>query len=156
MSDAPNIKLKRCKGADAMETIKIFNPANLRPLLCEMLKTSNHDKIAKLGGVAYGTVQRWDKVPDIDYQGGLQDNLYRIFGAALFTHGLNIEKFRARLEEECKKHGGQRLAAIQFGVGRTTFNSWRQRHSTPLMSAHQHIYDKYGISVFKRMKDNAK
>ena len=135
-----------------METIRIFSHFTLKDLLRARLKTNTYMEISDLGGVSFSTVRRWDTDAGTKFQGRLQYNLHKIFGDELFTHGLHMGKFCARQREDCKKYGCQRLAAENFGIGRTTFNAWMSGRIIPHMNYHQQIYDYYGEVVFERMK----
>ena len=137
---------------DPPPIVRLFDPARLKTLLLEDLKISTHQEIANRGGVCHNTVRRWEQVQKSEYQGALQDNLFQIFGPRLFTHGLDYTIFPETLTEYGKQYKSQRIAAENFGIGRTTYNTWRLGLSRPYMGYHRHIYNRFGIIVFKLME----
>ena len=135
------------------EKIRIFKPENLTIAVKKQTKDTSQYRIAKRSGFTPITISRWMDGKKTNCFGSSQERLHRYFGDSLFTHGLDIKKFRARMKQESIKHGSRKRAAEVFGVGYKCFCAWLACGCVPKMGFHQQIYAVYGSSVFKKMGD---
>ena len=157
LTDYQSLSEWRHREAHKMEKIRLFNPIRLRGLLHELVPHTiygeeTYAKLSEKVGFSHEILRDWRAGKCLRCKGTIQERLHRGFGDDLFTHGLDRYAFKKRLDSEYRAHGTQDRAAAALGVGYPTFVSWYWQRTEPLMKYHQQIYNKYGPSVFKRMK----
>ena len=136
--------------------LRLFKRKNLCKILRERRKERPLSELARENGLSASIINRWAKGEIASPHWKSHQRLYDMLGDDLFTHSLDIKKFRKRQEAQIKKFGQDSLAADDFGVSHETFRAWRLGINKPGLGLDRLIYSQYGRSVFKRMERTKK
>ena len=136
-----------------MEKIRIFNQATLVQLLRDWRKSTgdSYRTMAEKSGLSYESIRSWEQEKTKTITGGMQDNLYKLLGDNLFTHGLDMVALKKRIASEYERCSNYNALAGALDMNIFTFYDWRWRDHLPYMNWHEQIYAAYGRTVFKRM-----
>ena len=136
-----------------MPQVRIFNHDTLVRLLRERRKSTgdSYRKMAEKSGISYESIRCWEQERIKTVTGRMQDNLYKLLGDNLFTHGLDMVALKKRMASEYEICSNYNAIAGALDMNIFTFYDWRWRDHLPNMNWHEQIYAAYGAAVFKRM-----
>ena len=131
--------------------IKLFNPDNLADVMQQKLENTTQADMCRRAGLASVMVSRWSTGQKNNLCTKNQEKLHLICGDDLFTHGLDLKKFRDRLQGDIIRFRSIHWASQQLELSYTGYKLWADGECIPTMRQHERIYKVYGLSVFKRM-----